>query len=475
MTIKSPKLIQYVSAPAGSGKTHQLQILAEQEVNQFNKKIIIAQPTKRLMGQTATAIRAINPNTPVHVIVNQKNVRAAVPAIEAHMRNADPSKGQVLIISHEALKRLPNAYRAHWDLYVDEIPEVFQTVQLNVVKTHHHISSFLDIEAIDSNISSVKIKAGHYTDIESLNLNRSEDELISHFSEITDFIMSDNYDVMVETQNYQSLVNGEKTKGEVNFFALLGTAFIDSYNSVTFMGANAEQTSLFLLWNKLKLATFVKQDIITKGLRYRIHENGSRLTINYLFENELSKTRLESVNPQTGLTLLEGVEQYVSKFFSGSRFLWVANKNAIIDSFDQNDKLPPVAHGLNKSHWMAANAVVSMIALMYSKPAAHFLGLIGLSEAEIRTIICYQAEYQAMMRCSLRVPDAIAPVTLIVPSRASAEWIANCFPSCSVAKLETGLDWTPSKGGRPVKSVRKTNAERQAAFRARKKAAQEVL
>lgn len=473
MSIRLLKSIQYVSAPAGSGKTHQLQIHAEREVRLSNRKILIAQPTKELMRQTHASIRAINSDIKITTIVSQLG-RAAVPAIEAHMRDADPSKGQVLIISHEALKRLPNAYRTHWDLYVDEIPEVYKAIQIKAAETHSYLTDHLEVEAIDENISSVKIKSGHFTDIENLNINRADDQPLRYFGEITDLLMSENYDLMVETQNYQDLISGKKDKGEVNFFAVLGTQFVDGYNSVTFMGANAEETSLFLLWSRVGGVKFRKQDMITKGLRYRVHPNGSRLTINYLFENELSKTRLESFDPDTGLTLLERMEQYVSKFFEGNRFLWVVNKNADLGSFDQNDNIPPVSHGLNKSHWMNANAVVSMIALMYSRPAARFLGLLGLTDAEIRTIICYQAEYQAMMRCSLRVPDAIAPVTLVVPSRASAEWIAARFPGCAVSKLESGLDWETRKAGRPKQAVRKSAAEYQKEYRARLKARKAV-
>lgn len=137
--------------------------------------------------------------------------------------------------------------------------------------------------------------------------------------------------------------------------------------------------------------------------------------------------------------------------------------------FDQNDRLPAVSHGLNKPHFQNCNAVVSLIALVHNHASAKFLGMLGLTDAQVRTVICYQSEYQAIMRCSLRDPKASAPVTVVVPSRASAAWLASKFDGCTVAKLETGLDWEIGKAGRPTGQKRpKTAAERMREYRKRK-------
>lgn len=470
MTNKSPLRIQYVSAPAGSGKTHQLIKLAGTMVASENRKVLIAQPTTELIRQTAAAIRQANPNINVQTIYNMGDGRAVTPMIVDHMENADKSLGQVLLITHEALKRLPNAYRVHWDLFVDEIPAVFECIPLKVVKTHALLTQHLTLEDVARGISAVKIEAGHATAIESLNRNDTEDELLGHFAEITSHILDDNRTLMVETAEYEALISGTKERGEVNFFSILDAGFVDGYNSITFMGANAKETELFILWSNLNHASFVQHPILGKKLRYQRHENGSRLTVHYLFENEWTKTRSTTVDAKTGMTLLDSVGKYVQDFFAGQRFLWVANKAAEMAMFDQNNKLPPVSHGLNKSHFMDCNAVASTIALVHNTASASFLRMLGLTDQQIRTIICYQAEYQAIMRCSLRQPDAIAPVTVIVPSRSSAEWIAAHFDGCSVSKLQTGLDWELGKAGRPAKGkTAMSSAERVRAYRQRQK------
>lgn len=148
---------------------------------------------------------------------------------------------------------------------------------------------------------------------------------------------------------------------------------------------------------------------------------------------------------------------------------------ASISSFASDasiSRLPAVSHGLNEPHFIACHAVASTIALVHNHASAKFLAMLGLTDSQIRTVICYQSEYQAIMRCSLRDPDAIAPVAIIVPSRASAEWIASKFERCAISKLNTGLDWEAGKVGRPKTLRAMTSAERVRKHRAMKKVAE---
>jgi hypothetical protein len=461
--------IHYLSAPAGSGKTFQLEQLAAKLVASEKRKILIAQPTQHLIRQTAVNLRQTNPGLAVKTIYSNPTHDAVLPRIEAHMANANPAKGEVLLISHEALKRLPAAYRHHWDLFVDEIPAVFDCVTLKIVKTHGHLTDHIQLEDLGRGISAVKIAAGHQAVIEALFRNESRDELLDHFHKIASYLLDGHRSVIVETDTYQALIDGRKAEGEINFFSILGPEFVQGFNSVTLMGANALETELFALWGTRSDVSFEEHPFLTKGLRYLGHQNGPRLTVYYLFEQEWSISRSQRVNDNTGLTLLDDVGDFIQRFFAGQRFLWVANKSADMQMFDRSDRLPAVSHGLNEPHFMGCHAVASTIALVHNHASAKFLGMLGLTDQQIRTIICYQAEYQAIMRCSLRDPVAIAPVTVVVPSRASAEWIANKFAGARVSKLNTGLDWEARPIGRPKAMRAMTGAERVAKHRARKK------
>jgi hypothetical protein len=368
------------------------------------------------------------------------------------------------------LKRLPNAYRVHWDLFVDEIPAVFENVSLRVAKTHSHLTDLLELEGITDMVAAVKIREGFKSQMETLRVNKSGDQLLGLFGEIATHLLDDNRTVMVATAEYNALLSGKRPKGELNFFSILRAEVVADYKSVTFMGANAMETELFILWESLSEVQFQEHPHLSKGLRFKQHGNGQRLTVNFLFEHEWSISRSRRVNPQTGRTLLEDVGQFVQDHFAGQRFLWVANKAADMPMFDQNDRLPAVSHGLNKAHFQSSNAVVSLIALVHNHASAKFLGMLGLTDAQVRTVICYQSEYQAVMRCSLRQPAATAPVTVIVPSRASAEWLASKFDGCTVAKLETGLDWEIGKAGRPkTGNAPKTAKQRMREMRERRR------
>jgi len=466
----------YVDAGAGSGKTHQLIGHAATLVKAQKAKVLIAQPTKVLILQTLAEIQSQFPDVSAQAVYNAGDGKAITPAIMEHMKQADPHGGQILLITHEALKRLPNAYRVHWELFVDEIPAVFENVSLKVAKTHSHLTDLLNLEAITGSVAAVKIREGFKSQMEALRVNKSGDQLLGLFSEIATHLLDDNRTVMIETAEYNALLSGKRPQGELNFFSILRAEVVADYKSVTFMGANASETELFILWESLSEVQFQEHPHLSKGLRFKQHGNGQRLTVNFLFEHEWSISRSRRVNPQTGRTLLEDVGQFVQDHFAGQRFLWVANKAADMSMFDQNDRLPAVSHGLNKAHFQSCNAVVSLIALVHNHASAKFLGMLGLTDAQVRTVICYQSEYQAVMRCSLRQPAATAPVTVIVPSRASATWLASKFDGCTVTKLETGLDWEVGKAGRPkAGKAPKTAKQRMREMRERRKAASQTL
>lgn len=183
--------IHYVSAPAGSGKTYGLAQYAAKLVASENRKILIAQPTWRLIDQTARQIAKLNPDIAIRKIYSKDDRRPVTTRIENHMANADKNKGQVLLISHEALKRLPVAYRQHWDLFVDEIPSVFACITLKIVKTHAHLTDHIELEDLGRGISAVKIAAGHRAAMETLFRNESKDELLAIFRGITDHLLDD--------------------------------------------------------------------------------------------------------------------------------------------------------------------------------------------------------------------------------------------------------------------------------------------
>lgn len=236
--------IHYVNAGAGSGKTHQLVGHAATLVKTQKAKVLIAQPTKVLILQTLAEIKSRFPDVTAQAIYNTGDGKPITPAIVEHMGQADRHNGQILLITHEALKRLPNAYRVHWDLFVDEIPAVFENVSLRVAKTHNHLTDLLDLEDITDKVAAVKIREGSKSQMEARRVNKTGDQLLGLFGEIATHLLDENRNVMVETAEFNALLNGKRPKGELNFFSLLRAEVVADYRSVTLMGANATETEL---------------------------------------------------------------------------------------------------------------------------------------------------------------------------------------------------------------------------------------
>jgi superfamily II DNA or RNA helicase len=117
----------YVSAPAGSGKTHSAVRFAIDRAR-IGEKVMIAQPSKRCIAEwfehTRTYAEGL-PGTPVPVFRFDGDVCQSgqiVRSIAEHMESAEPG-GEVMFLTHASLMRIAEHHQAgHWHLIVDEIP-----------------------------------------------------------------------------------------------------------------------------------------------------------------------------------------------------------------------------------------------------------------------------------------------------------------------------------------------------------------
>jgi len=459
----------YQPGPAGSGKTFQLSHWSIQRAQQ-GEKVLIAQPTKELIRATARVIRNLDPSVKVTTIFSQHtNDRVTARALN-HMTAADPHKGEILLVTHETLKRLPMNLRKFWHMVCDEVPSVLEHIDLRIARTHQHVTDHID--ASDEIVTDLlALKPGNRAALEAVQINQTEDQNIASFERLVSTLLSGDHLVMVDAETYRDLVTNPETPGRVDFFAILLPDFVKGYATTTFMGANIEQTELFVVWQAISDIAWKLHPQMGDKLRYNVHQNGARLTIGYLFDGRLSK-RFLGKEDDDGETVLDQVKSYVGRYLADTPFLWQANKNEMPAGFDFESRLPGVSHGLDKAVWKQYHNV-ALLAAMNRKSAAYgFLDKLGISAKQAQATLSWQNDYQAMMRCSLRDPEAVAPVRVILGSKAGAEWIAALFPSCTVEKLDTGID-EPRKGGRPKSiepSKAKSSSERSREARARAKA-----
>jgi hypothetical protein len=459
------KTIHYVSAPAGSGKTF---ALAGHSVDLANnhQKVMIVQPTRQLIRQTAIAIRNRDKSVKLTTIISPTMGNSRVLSrVIAHMESADHGVGEVLLISHDILEKLPHAYRQFWHVFVDEMPGGFEAYHLQIAVTHEHVTAHLKADQ-ELTGDAMMVEALNEGALRVLAENPNKDAGLAIFHDLANSVLNPNKLVLVNRQNYARLTFPNGLERVTSFFSILQPGFLSDFQSVTIMGANLEETELYLLWEKLLDVTWVKHPGLSKSLRFNSHESGSRLTIKYFINGNWSKHH--AALPHNGASVLDAITERMEVEL-GDDFLWQANKGVEDSHFAGGIRLPNKAHGQNRAQFMSCNKVALVSALNHQKAASDFLKLINFTQDEIKTVLQYQNEYQAMMRCSLRDVDATAPVTVIVVSKGSADWLAARFPGCKVERIDNDIPEPGSVGPKPT-GARKSRAEIQDAYRKRKKA-----
>lgn len=460
--------IQYVSAPAGSGKTYELARWTTERVAAHDK-IIIAQPTTQLMRETAKAIQGIGADVTPTVFYSRGGRDNVTARIQAHLEGAAPHHGEVILISHEALERLPNSHKAFWTLFVDETPAVFSTNTLSIPKTGHLVTTSTRIQ--EELVPGVGVMAKGSPLLDQIATN--DDDGYRPFQPLARAILDPNVLVLADVEQFNDLIGNSRTKGLFYSYHITRSAFLQDFASVTLMSANFEDSELYHFWSKFENIAWSKHTIqhrIEAGTRFQggTHTNGTRLTIRYLFDQDVGLEFLRGSGLEE--SPLDRIGQLVEEHMGGSSYLWHVNKDFQMSvPFDHAGRLPMVSHGINHPNYIITHKVAILSAFNYGSPACRFLKKLGFDETQFRTMLNYQKDYQTMMRCSLRDPSATRPVELIVLSKGSADYIKSKFPGSTAELLEHDVA-APKASGRPKAAEKKSRAEIQREYRARKAA-----
>lgn len=433
----------YVSAPAGSGKTYNLAHHAIAEAAR-GTKLLIAQPTNELIDQTVSTIRLNSPTTPLRVITGATTTGSVSSTIQAHLEAADPLRGEVLFISHEALNRLSPSHRKFWKLVVDEIPGVVEHMNLPIGDTHGFATSLIEPAEMASGLSVLQPR--QLSVLDERIANRKGDINTRNFQPLFAAIRSQVKEVFVASDRYASLLNDPDFDGNMDFFSLTLPAAYDGFADVTFMAANAEFTELMVVWSDFLGVKFKPHPTLGKGLATE-HVNGPLLKLEYLFDISLSKRTKAKANDD-GL-IGNQLQASILANMQGEPFLWQTNKGEAWLQAPWQNQLPGVAHGLDKAGWKAINNVV-LLAAMNRRPAAYgFFDKLGIKSYRVHAMLGHQNDYQAMMRSALRDPTNKREVRVIVGSKSSALWLAERFPGCSEPiQFNHGIA-APRSAGRP--------------------------
>ncbi|TXN17199.1 hypothetical protein FV219_00805 [Methylobacterium sp. WL122] len=142
--------IYYFDALAGAGKTRALARYADR-IARCGAKVLFVQPTKHLIDKTlADELLPLDPTYPCCALHGDaiSDDTSVVAEIVEHFRGAEPDQGEVLLITHAALMRVPYLHKkGEWHLIMDEVPQVDEFEALPLPETHGLILPYLVFEA----------------------------------------------------------------------------------------------------------------------------------------------------------------------------------------------------------------------------------------------------------------------------------------------------------------------------------------
>lgn len=439
-----------VSAPAGSGKTYAAIDYAI-HLAQNNQKVIIAQPTKALIDQTETDIIGRNSGVKLTKIVSPtaavQNASVQARVLE-HMKDNE-SGGEILLISHQVLGRLPNAWRQFWHLIVDEVPGAYVAHNMNIAKSHGFVTQHTALGDILTDTFHI-VEAADVGALRDLAENKTGDATYKLFKDLVDDILNEDKFVCVDADAYAELTSNNGKRKHIDFHSFQRSDYVRGFASVTVMGANFADTELAHIWGRLESVVWKDHPVIGQNLRYTHHQNGARLTIKYLIDGNWSQY-FASMPHEKG-TILNAITEAMEAELSHD-FIWQANKKHGDFLFNEGMMLPQVIHGINRRSYQAKHGVALVKAINHSSGPAAFLKALGFTQEELKVTLQYQNEYQAMMRCSLRDRTATEDVTVCVVSKGSAKWLQALFPNSDVQKLESDVP-EPKPSGQPVERKR---------------------
>ena len=448
-------------APTGSGKTRTATRLACDRVPR-NVKTAIIQPTIRLCHQSrknaATYVAQASPPTPtkkIKTIVSQLGREEKVAHRITDYLNQRDETGDLLFLTHAGFLRTDYWHRARdWHLFVDEAPDIGYYRKFRLKDHHHELTSLF--RAIPCGISERynMLQARDHGQLQLVLDRLCDDEIHEAFADLTSRLVSANWSLYVEREQFSAFERGERHELEVH--GLLHPSIFEQFASVTLMAANLRDTIMYRYYEKLG-CTFAEHRVINDGLDYREHQNGWRLVIRYLCERKWSKTLRDLIvhNPDdedddptsVGQLYLQLCQDEAAKH-SKHPPLWIANNDIGDDDFE-GVRMTNVPHGMNN---LQAHDVCCIMSAL-NPPQAHRVFLqemCGLTERDIRRAILSQTAYQACGRGILRNPNSTGTFLLIVPDRDTAEDIARYYPGCQIEGLITDYQM-PRGRGRPDK------------------------
>lgn len=449
----------YVSALAGAGKTHQA-INHSSFLANSGMRTIIAQPSMQLIDESfdkALWFQKQYPNSRYRIKKIHSNAvnedSSVAGEITNYLKNYQYDAGEILFITHAALFNVPYFHRKNdWKLIIDEIPDPFTDLSLQLPDNHSLVTSHFDLKTRSAYYSDLTAKPDSEAHIKAMFDNKGFDKVNQVFNPLLTAYFDEHKSLFVNSSTWMAVAEDRDKKQELPVSSLLLPSYLDGFKDVTVMGAMFEESILAQVWNEKLGVEWSVYEPIQNYLRYQNHAKQPNLSITYLMEENWSKTKANQKFQESDYSVFQMCMAEAEHQIGDNPHILITNKaheKETDECFLNGSRVSNVSHGINTFQHID-NAI--FLSALNPKPS-HFklFEMLDVTSDELADARYHQIVYQAVMRTSLRDPDAIdRPKHIVVPDKRAADYLARVFPGCKVqpgtfADIEIGK----SSNGRP--------------------------
>jgi hypothetical protein len=452
----SQQIYPYLTGLPGTAKTH-IGVRYGANIVSDGRPVVVSQPSKLLIDATVRELRKDAPKTRITVIHEDTHPGMVVSAA-VRWFNTEPDG--MLFITHECYDRIPYIEsKKRLTVIVDEVPKLVRFFGRDMAHTHGLLTEYLNAKPVDEHYSILKVRD---QDAVEQMVRRRHDQFWDEMKPLTAALISDKWDVYVETKQYQQLLQGDGDDTDdwyrLTAYAVRKPSSFAGFREVLFLGALFEETLLFHHWQRQAGVEFRPAEELQKQLRPP--PNGKLIDIWPMVEGPWSK----GMRDGKSVGDIELAFRDAARLIMGEeKYIWLPNVDRPEFFEDLNDRMPGSPYGHN--HLQHYNNAVIAAALNPRPGQYRFLtsALMGnLMDKQVQIETMALPTLHAVLRTSARNPESRSYKRYLVQDIATAEAIARWLPGSRVHEPVLHLRINV---GRPRKW--ESNAERDHARRSR--------
>lgn len=413
----------YSSSSVGSGKTYKAALWMKMHPKE---NVLYITPTTKLSGEVKRRIDTTAGRTSSRIVNTTTDNSGYSPkrkALNMIHRTMNHDGKTIILTTTNFMRILPLIENPeNWTLIMDE---AFQPVNYEVYNSSnnpHIIEQYFDIDSYKRATAKIDKKERMTAIYESMDFGDA-DELSARG--IVDFVEA----AMNPSVNLQLTKQAMDDYDKWHGLWYVTPEYFGGYKQAIFLSALFEESLLFRIWENLyNFIDWVEHPDWFDESRNTHVIHGSNIRIGYLLDDNdnASKTTFNTI--VDGKKVIEHMVGAVDSFFE-SEYILSLNNRMMRNVPDRAVSIPPMSYGIDSYKHM--DNVASLTA---SNPRPEQLLLImplvdeeEFTPNDIRNAFRRSSIYQNIGRCSLRDTSVTTTRTILVASKADADYFHSLF------------------------------------------------